>query len=55
MNATVKFISILKNKIYKYETAISKNIYIGKFAELVAECSNTVHRNVTTLFIEQSK
>ena len=29
-----RFIRTLKNKIYKYMTSISKNVYIGKLADI---------------------
>ena len=41
-----RFIRILKNKIYKYMTAISKNVYIGKLDDIVDEYSNTYHRTI---------
>ena len=39
-----RFIRTLKNKIYKYMTAISKNVYINKLDDIVAEYNNTYHR-----------
>ena len=30
-----RFIRTLKNKIYKYKTAISKNVYIDKLDDIV--------------------
>ena len=41
-----RFITTLKNKIYKYMTPISKNVYIEKLNDLVNEYSNTYHRTV---------
>ena len=38
-----RFIKILKTKIYKYMTAISKNVYIDKLDDTVNEYSNTYH------------
>ena len=35
-----RFIRTLKNKIYKYLTSISKNIYINKLVDIVNEYSN---------------
>ena len=32
---TERFIRILKNKIYKYITSISKNVYIEKLDEII--------------------
>ena len=39
--AAERFIKILKNKIYKYMTAISKNVYIDKLDDMVDEYNNT--------------
>ena len=39
-----RFIRTLKNKIYKYLTAISKNVYIDKLDNIVNEYNNTYHR-----------
>ena len=36
-----RFIRTLKNKIYKYMTSISKNVYIDKLDEIVNKCNNT--------------
>ena len=36
-----KFIRTLKNKIYKYMTLISKNVYIYKFDDNVNKYRNT--------------
>ena len=38
-----RFIKTLKNNIYKYMTAISKNVYIDKIYDIVDEY-NTYHR-----------
>ena len=38
-----RFIRTLKNKIYKYMTSISKNMYIDKLDEIVNKCNNTYH------------
>ena len=35
------FIRILKNKIYKYVTSISKNVYIDKLDDIVT--NTTIH------------
>ena len=35
-----RFIKTLKNKIYKYMTLISKNVYIDKLDDIVNECNN---------------
>ena len=41
-----RFIRKLKNKIYKYMTAISKNVYIDKSDDIVNEYNNTYHRTI---------
>ena len=38
-----RFIRTLKNKIYKYMTLISKNVYIDKLDDIVNEYNNTYH------------
>ena len=39
-----RFIKTLKNKIYKYMTSISRNVYIDKLDDIVNEYNNTYHR-----------
>ena len=41
-----RFIRTLKNKIYKYVTATSKNVHIDKLDDLVNEYKNTYHRTI---------
>ena len=41
-----RFIRTLKNKIYKYMTSISKNVYIDKSDAIVNEYNNTYHRTI---------
>ena len=41
-----RFIRTLKNKIYKYMTLISKNVYIDKLDDIVDEHNNTYHRTI---------
>ena len=41
-----RFIRTLKNKIYKYMTAISNNVYIDKLDDTVDEYNNTYHRTI---------
>ena len=41
-----KFIITLKNKIFKYMTAISKNVYFDVFDDFVNKYNNTVHKTV---------
>ena len=38
-----RFIKTLKNKIYKYMTSVSKNVYVDKLADIVNKYSNTYH------------
>ena len=41
-----RLIRNLKNKIYKYMTSISKNVYIYKLDDIVNEYNNTYHRKI---------
>ena len=41
-----RFIRTLKNKLYKYMTAISKNVYIDKLDDIVNEYNYTYHRTI---------
>ena len=41
-----RFIKILKSKIYKYMTSISKNVYINKLDDIVNEYNNTYNRTI---------
>ena len=58
-----KFIRTLKNKIYKYMTLISKNVYIDKLDDIVNKCNNTYHSTIkmksvdvkSITFIDSSK
>ena len=43
-----RFIRTLTNKIYKYMTSISKNVYIDKFDDIVNKYNNTCHRTIKT-------
>ena len=43
---TERFIRTLKNKIYKYMTTISKNVYIDKLDDIVKEYNNTYHKTI---------
>ena len=44
--AAERFIRTLKNKIYKYITAISKNVYINKLDDIANKYNNTYHRTI---------
>ena len=41
-----RFIRTLKNKIYKYMTAISKNVYIDQLDDIINEYNNTYLRTI---------
>ena len=41
-----RFIRTPKNKIYKYMTSISKNVYINKLDNIVNEYNNTYHTTI---------
>ena len=49
---TKRFTWILKNKIYKYMTSISKTVYIDKLDELVNKYSNTYHSTIKMKFAD---
>ena len=41
-----RFIRTLKNKIYKYMTSVSKNVYIDKLDDIVNEYDNTYQNTI---------
>ena len=41
-----RFIGTLKNKIYKYMTLISKDVYIDKLNDIVIKYNNTYHSTI---------
>ena len=41
-----RFFRTLKNKIYKYMTFVSKNVYIDKLDDIVYEYNITYHRSI---------
>ena len=41
-----RFIRTLKNKIYKYMTSISKNVFIDKLDDIVDKYNNTYHSTI---------
>ena len=41
-----RFIRTLKNKIYKYMTSISKNVYIDKLDDIASKYNNTCHTSI---------
>ena len=58
-----RFITTLKNKVYKYMTSISKNVYIDKLDDIVNQYNNTYHSTIklkpmdvkSNTYIESSK
>ena len=44
--AAERFIRILKNKIYKYMTSTSKNVYIDKLDYIVNKYNNTYQSTI---------
>ena len=44
--AAKRFIKILKNKIFKHMTAVSKNVYFDVLDKIVDKYNNTVHRTI---------
>ena len=41
-----RFIKTLKNKIYKYMTSISKNLYIDKLDDIINKYNNPYQRTI---------
>ena len=41
-----RFIRTLKNKIYKFMTSISKNVYIDILDDMINKYNNTYHRTI---------
>ena len=41
-----RFIRALKNKIYKYMTSVSKNVYIDKLDDIVNKSNTTYHNTI---------
>ena len=41
-----KFIRTLRNKIYKYMTSVSKNVYIDKLDDIFNKYSSTYHSTI---------
>ena len=44
--AAERFIRVLKNKIFKYVTSITENLYIAKLGDIVNEHNNTYLRTL---------
>ena len=49
---TERFIRTLKNKIYKYITSVSKNVYIDKLDDKVRRYDNLYHSTIKMKSIE---
>ena len=47
-----RFIRTLKNKIYKYMTSISKNVYIDKLDDIVKTYNNTYHKSIKMKLVD---
>ena len=47
-----RFIRSLKNKLDKYMTSISKNVYINILVNIVNESNNTYHSTIKMKFID---
>ena len=50
--AAERFIRTLKNKIYKYMTSISENVYIDKLDDIVNELNNAYHRTINMKLVD---
>ena len=50
-----RFIRTLKNKIFKYMTAISKNVYFDVLDDIVDKYNNAVHRTIKLKPLERLK
>ena len=46
-----RFIGTLKNKIYKYMTLVSKNVYIDKLTVIVKKCNNTYNSTIQMRYV----
>ena len=44
--AAKRFSRTLKNKMYKYMTSVSKNVYIDKLDDIVNKYNNTYHNRI---------
>ena len=47
-----RFIRILKNKICKYMSSVSKNVYIDKLDYIVNKYNNTYHREIQIKLVD---
>ena len=49
-----KFIRTIKNKIYKYMTSVSKNVYIDKLDDIVRKYNNTYHTSMKPVDVKDN-
>ena len=47
-----RFIRTLKNKIYKYMTSLSNNVYIDKLDDIVNKYNKTYHSTIKMKLVE---
>ena len=47
-----RLIRTIKNKIYKYMTSISKNVYVDKLDDIVKKYNNTYHTSVKMKLVD---
>ena len=50
-----RFIRTLKNKIYKYMSSVSKNVYIDKLDDIVGEYNNRYYRTIKMKHVDVIK
>ena len=50
-----RFIRTLKNKLYKYMTSMSKNMYIDKLDDIVNKYNNTYHSTIKMKLVDVSQ
>ena len=50
-----RFIRTLNNKIYKYMTAVSKNVYLNNLTDTLNKYNNTYHSTIKTKPVESSQ
>ena len=49
---TERFIRTLKNKFFKYKTAVSKNAYFDVIDDIVNKYNNTIHKTIKMKLID---
>ena len=47
-----RFTRTLENKIYKYMTSISKNVYIDKLDDIINKYNNTYHSTIKMKIVD---